>query len=141
MPTGQTFDFLHPSLTKEFSVRENSVLVMEFSLLVKGANSVGFFAFFLKMDPGFDIYVGNIKVFNFVQHGINNEVRDVLQSVRSLSLLVEMAHVPADHEQDGGTGAREGVRPGEHPHHDQGVAGQWQEGDRCLGQPQRHAER
>ena len=76
MPTGQTFDFLHPSLTKEFSVRENSVLVMEFSLLVKGANSVGFFAFFLKIDPGFDIYVGNIKVFNFVQHGINNEVRN-----------------------------------------------------------------
>ena len=54
---------------------------MEFSLLVKGANSVGFFAFFLKMDPGFEIYVGNIKVFNFVQHGINNEVEIVLLSL------------------------------------------------------------
>ena len=52
-----------------------ALLVMEFNLLVKGANSKGFFALLLKLDPGFDIYIGNIKVFNFVEHGINNEVR------------------------------------------------------------------
>jgi len=35
---------------------------------------VGFLAFFLRLDPGFEIYVGNIKVFDFKQHGINDEV-------------------------------------------------------------------
>ena len=78
IPTGQTFDFLHPSLTREFSVLEDTVFVMEFNLLVKGANSKGFFALLLKLDPGFDVYIGNIKVFNFAEHGINNEVRKVM---------------------------------------------------------------
>ena len=80
IPTGHTFDFLHPSLTREISVLEDTVLVMEFNLLVKGANSKGFFALLLKLDPGFDVYIGDIKVFNFVEHGINNEVRKVLIS-------------------------------------------------------------
>ena len=78
IPTGHTFDFLHPSLTREFSVLEDTVLVMEFNLLVKGATSKGFFALLLKLDPGFDIYIGDVKVFNFVEHGINNEVRKVM---------------------------------------------------------------
>ena len=42
-------------------------------MLVKGAHSSGIFSFFFKLGPGFDIYIGNIKVFNFQQHGINDE--------------------------------------------------------------------
>lgn len=78
IPTGHTFDFMHPSLTREISILQDTLLVMEFNLLVKGANSKGFFALLLKLDPGFDIYIGDVKVFNFDEHGINNEVRAVM---------------------------------------------------------------
>lgn len=127
IPSGETFDFRYPSLIREFALAENTVLVMEWCLLVKGVTSTGFFAIFLKLNPGFDIYVGNIKVFNFVQHGINDEVGNRGCSVhRGLSgvslsfVLLEVAQVQADNEQDGGAATREGVRPGQHPHHCQG---------------------
>ena len=101
IPSGETFDFRYPSLIREFALAENTVLLMEWCLLVKGVTSTGFFAIFLKLNPGFDIYVGNIKVFNFVQHGINDEVGIRGLSGVSLSfVLLEVAQVQADNEQD-----------------------------------------
>ena len=72
-PEHHLFDFRQPNLVQEFKLVQDSYLLIEFSLLVKGANSAGIFSFFFKMDPGFDVYIGNVKVFNFKQHGINDE--------------------------------------------------------------------
>ena len=75
MPEHHLFDFRQPSLTQEFQLEPDSLLIMEFLLLVRGVKSSGgIFSFFFKLDPGFDVYIGNIKVFNFKQHGINDEV-------------------------------------------------------------------
>ena len=49
----------------------------------------GFLAFFLRLDPGFEIYIGNVKVFDFSHHGINDEVRCV--AVRNGVMLFELA--------------------------------------------------
>ena len=68
------FDFRQPQLVQEFNIGPESMLIIEFHLIVKGMGKSGFLAFFLKLDPGFNIYVGNIKVYNFKQHGFNDEV-------------------------------------------------------------------
>ena len=80
VPEHHLFDFRQPSLTQEFKLESDSLLVMEFLLLVKGVKSSGgIFSFFFKLDPGFDVYIGNIKVFNFKQHGINDEVTFIIR--------------------------------------------------------------
>ena len=34
----------------------------------------GLLSFFLRLDPGMEIYVGNVKVFDFVTQGVADEV-------------------------------------------------------------------
>ena len=67
------FDFRQPQMVQEFQIGAESMLIVEFHLLVKGMGNSGFLSFFLKLDPGFNIYVGNIKVYDFKQHGINDD--------------------------------------------------------------------
>ena len=74
MPEHHAFDFRQPSLVQEFLLASDSLLLMEFLLLVKGVKNTSLFSFFFHLNPGFDVYIGNIKVFNFKQHGINDEV-------------------------------------------------------------------
>ena len=75
VPEHHAFDFRQPSLVQEFLLASDSLLLMEFLLLVKGVKNTSLFSFFFHLNPGFDVYIGNIKVFNFKQHGINDEVR------------------------------------------------------------------
>ena len=78
VPEHHLFDFRHPSLTQKFKIVPNSTLMVEFLLLVRGSKSSGnLFSFFFKLDPGFDVYFGNLKVFSFKQHGINDEVMHI----------------------------------------------------------------
>ena len=73
IPEYHMFDFRQPQIVQEFQIGPESMLIVEFHLLVKGMGNSGFLSFFLKLDPGFNIYVGNIKVYDFKQHGINDE--------------------------------------------------------------------
>ena len=74
VPEHRLFDFRHPNLVQEFKIDPKSALLMEFLLLVKGSRNRGLFSFFFKLNAGLDVYFGNIKVFNFEQHGFNDEV-------------------------------------------------------------------
>merc|ERR1719369_1959431 len=73
IPEYHMFDFRQPQIVQEFQIGPDSMLIVEFHLLVKGMGNSGFLSFFLKLDPGFNIYVGNIKVYDFKQHVINDE--------------------------------------------------------------------
>ena len=74
VPEHRIFDFRHPNLVQEFKVKPESALLMEFLLLVKGSRNRGLFSLFFKLNAGLDVYFGNEKVFNFEQHGFNDEV-------------------------------------------------------------------
>jgi len=75
-PEYHSMDFRNPTLRQEFAVEKNSMLRIEFQLLVKGkANSAlsGLFSLFLRLDPGFEVYVGDVKVFDFSINGVFDE--------------------------------------------------------------------
>ncbi|XP_023347715.1 uncharacterized protein LOC111716477 isoform X2 [Eurytemora carolleeae] len=72
-PVHRTFDFRLPEMTQEFLAEENAMLLIAFQLLVKGVSSSGLLSFFLRLDPGLEIYVGNVKVFDFVTQGVADE--------------------------------------------------------------------
>ena len=74
VPEHRIFDFRHPNLVQEFKVKPESALLVEFLLLVKGSRNRGLFSLFFKLNAGLDVYFGNEKVFNFEQHGFNDEV-------------------------------------------------------------------
>jgi len=71
-PEYHTFDFRQPELTQEFIENNSSLLIIEFQLLLKGEGG-GILSLFFNLDPGFEIYVGNIKVFDFTTHGVKDE--------------------------------------------------------------------
>ena len=48
--------------------------------------SLGILSLFFDMDPGFELYVGNIRVFDFPTHGVQDEVINWCHSY-SFSLL------------------------------------------------------
>ena len=69
------FDIKSPNLVQQFKLAQDAFLIIQFLLLVKGHNSSkGLLSFFFTMNPGFKVYIGNIKVFDFEEHGINDEV-------------------------------------------------------------------
>jgi len=72
IPEYHMFDFRQPEMNQQFNVPKGASLLLEFNLVVQGLGHPGFLSFFLRLDPGFNVYVGNIKVFDFKQHGIND---------------------------------------------------------------------
>ena len=75
---------------------------MEFLLLVKGSRNRGLFSIFFKLNAGLDVYFGNEKVFNFEQHGFNDEVEPL--PIKPLGFdfytLSELAQVQTYNEQN-----------------------------------------
>ena len=75
-PEHHLFDIKQPNLVQQFQLAQDTFLIIQFLLMVKGYNSSkGLLSFFFTLDPGFEVYIGNIKVFDFEQHGINDEVK------------------------------------------------------------------
>merc|ERR1712142_501637 len=72
-PEDHKFGFRKPNMVEEFQTAPHSELKIDFHLIVKGMQNSGFLSFFLDTNPGFNIYVGSIKVYDFNQLGINDE--------------------------------------------------------------------
>ena len=68
-----SFDFRKPKMVQEFQIAPDSMLKIDFYLLVKGIQNSGFLSFLLNLNPGFVIYVGGFKIYDFNLQGWNDE--------------------------------------------------------------------
>ena len=68
-----SFDFRKPQMVQEFQIAPNSMLKIDFYLIVKGIKNSGFLSFLLNLNPGFNIYVGGFKIYDFNLQGWNDE--------------------------------------------------------------------
>ena len=110
MPEYHMFDFRQPQLVQEFQIGPESMLIIEFHLIVKGMRNSGFLSFFLKLDPGFNLYVGNIKVYDFKQHGINDEVFNTSYAHNPHDdITLALASLSTDYEQNRSSGTQKRI--------------------------------